>query len=470
VLTGVISAKCILTTSSGASRHGDNTQASSTHQPLGAAVGDNLHGSERSRGTGDSYPQSSTIGSSSHQSSTAPHTTSSLGQQSNTSTTQPHSSSLLNKLDPRVSNEQTSQSHDGRNAALGAGALGTGAAAYGASRHHDSHDPSNTTAHESSTLGSSGVGTGLGQASNDRTSIPAAGSLGTGATTSGAHNTQSLSTGAQHTAGPHSSDLKNRVDPTVDSDRSKEKDHNYGRDAALLGAGGAAGYGASKLHDNSTHGNVPESTSGTRSSDLSNRGANTAMTSTAPSGVADVHQPHTSTTTTTTTNTSTTTAPRSLGGQSTDQEHRHHHGKEAAAVGAAGTAAYGAHELSKDDEKEMLRLREQERAKEAKESEKFHEKERKKSESGGLFSFLSKSSNPGGICMYTEYIQNVIRTRSIRRRRKMISIVKSATTTVNMEPELAEKPLLPRRQVLGQAHMLLMRVIRITILPRSQVS
>jgi hypothetical protein len=55
---------------------------------------------------------------------------------------------------------------------------------------------------------------------------------------------------ATTTAGPHSSDLANKADPTVDSDRSKEKDHHYGRDAAIAGGVGGASYAADKHHDN----------------------------------------------------------------------------------------------------------------------------------------------------------------------------------------------------------------------------
>lgn len=42
------------------------------------------------------------------------------------------------------------------------------------------------------------------------------------------------------TTGPHQSDTLNRVDPKVD----KKADHHYGRDAAVVGGVGAAGYGA----------------------------------------------------------------------------------------------------------------------------------------------------------------------------------------------------------------------------------
>ena len=55
------------------------------------------------------------------------------------------------------------------------------------------------------------------------------------------------------TAGPHKSDMLNKLDPRVDSDLSKHQgshgiDHRYGRDAALTGAGGAGLHEAEKHH------------------------------------------------------------------------------------------------------------------------------------------------------------------------------------------------------------------------------
>jgi len=53
-------------------------------------------------------------------------------------------------------------------------------------------------------------------------------------------------TGTTTTTGPHSSNLANKADPSVDSDRSK--DHHYGRDAAVAGGVGGAAYEADKHH------------------------------------------------------------------------------------------------------------------------------------------------------------------------------------------------------------------------------
>ncbi len=46
------------------------------------------------------------------------------------------------------------------------------------------------------------------------------------------------------TVGPHQSDTLNRLDPKVDEKGGQQSGHHYGRDAAVVGGAGAAGYGA----------------------------------------------------------------------------------------------------------------------------------------------------------------------------------------------------------------------------------
>lgn len=46
------------------------------------------------------------------------------------------------------------------------------------------------------------------------------------------------------TTGPHQSDTLNRLDPKVDEKADQKNQHHYGRDAAVVGGAGAAGYGA----------------------------------------------------------------------------------------------------------------------------------------------------------------------------------------------------------------------------------
>ncbi|RPA77037.1 hypothetical protein BJ508DRAFT_417352 [Ascobolus immersus RN42] len=117
----------------------------------------------------------------------------------------PHSSSLMNKLDPTVDSDL-----DGR--ATRRGEFGTTAGRNDAYSDHN--------AYSSNTIGPGGHhnthGAGL-TSSNAHT----AGHMGTQtADPYGAQNlNESRSTGpARHTAGPHKSDLMNKLDPRVDAD------------------------------------------------------------------------------------------------------------------------------------------------------------------------------------------------------------------------------------------------------------
>lgn len=105
--------------------------------------------------------------------------------------------------DRSVQSTEKQGHHVGRDAAV---VGGVGGAAYEADKHHKAHDM-----YEGNTVGD------LGSTS-----------------------------GAKTTAGPHSSNVANKADPTVDSDRSK--DHHYGRDAAIAGGAGGAAYEADKHH------------------------------------------------------------------------------------------------------------------------------------------------------------------------------------------------------------------------------
>jgi hypothetical protein len=102
--------------------------------------------------------------------------------------------------------------HLGRDAAV---AGGVGGAAYEADKHHRKNQ-----LNDPNTLGNTRDSTITGQ--------------------------PTTTSGATTTAGPHSSNLANKADPTVDSDRSK--DHHYGRDAAIAGGVGGAAYEADKHH------------------------------------------------------------------------------------------------------------------------------------------------------------------------------------------------------------------------------
>ena len=88
-------------------------------------------------------------------------------------------------------------------------------------------------------------------------------------------NDRGTTTGASSTgktAGPHKSDMLNKLDPRVDSDLSKQQpsrggDHHHGRDAALTGAGGAGLYEAEKRH----HGNEPNLATSSNTSGMGNQ-------------------------------------------------------------------------------------------------------------------------------------------------------------------------------------------------------
>ncbi|KAK1831010.1 hypothetical protein QBC39DRAFT_409113 [Podospora conica] len=113
-----------------------------------------------------------------------------------TATNGPHSSRLANKLDPTVDTDAYERAnHLGggvhRQAGAGRGTHGAAGAGYGHQQHHQT-----------------GVGAGYGQPGH-------AGLTGQGV---GAHNPGAsyLPGPAPSTAGPHKSDLMNKLDPTVD--------------------------------------------------------------------------------------------------------------------------------------------------------------------------------------------------------------------------------------------------------------
>ncbi len=183
----------------------------------------------------------------------------------------PHTTDTANRLDPHVAGgvggTQTATGHHGQHghraeeAGLAGGATGAGLGAYEGSRDH--------------------AGTATG-----RSTEPGLGS-------SNAGTVDSTTGPAPKTAGPHKSDMLNKLDPRVDSDRSKQQGssgttgsglgssttgtsdpyssqssgHHRGEEAAIGGAGlaGAAAYEGNKHHDHKEP-NVPGSTSGTSSS------------------------------------------------------------------------------------------------------------------------------------------------------------------------------------------------------------
>ena len=214
------------------------------------------------------------------------------------------------------STEQPRQddSHAARNAALGAGGLGAaGAGAYALGRdnqsgntgtqggadsvvspqtqgYSSSHGPSSSSTGVTSSTGSHVPGSQHGTSDYSRSTEPprqddhtarnaalgaggmgAAGAgayalgrerdpVGSASRTSGPHDSNVANTAdprvssqpaqqyGSSTTGPHQSDTANRVDARVTSDPARaapqDQGHHYGRDAAVVGGAGAAGYGA----------------------------------------------------------------------------------------------------------------------------------------------------------------------------------------------------------------------------------
>lgn len=124
------------------------------------------------------------------------------------STAGPHSSNIANKADPRVDSDR-----DGRNAFGNTGnTTTTGTTGVHHADHHNtthSHHAHGTHGHHSTTTGTAGT----------------TGTTGIAGTT----DPKSLATGpAPNTAGPHKSDLLNKLDPRVDSNLDGSK--TYGGD------------------------------------------------------------------------------------------------------------------------------------------------------------------------------------------------------------------------------------------------
>jgi len=237
----------------------------------------------------------------------------------------PHATDTANLLDPRVASPIIPPS-----STSGIGDTGT---------------TTGTGLGSSTGTGLGSTGTGSSHLGRDATLAGGVGAAGAGAYEAGRDSSNPTSTSvgsAPKTAGPHKSDMLNKLDPRVDSDRSKQqgtsgtsgmsgiggtsstgtsdypstssttgRDHHSGRDAGLVGAGGAAAYEADKHHH--THGSGLTGTSGTGSSGIGGTGSDY----------------------------STDSAMRGTGTAGTSGRD-HHLGRDAGLVGAGGAAAYEA--------------------------------------------------------------------------------------------------------------------------------
>lgn len=155
--------------------------------------------------------------------------------------TGPHGSNIANKLDPRVDSDRDNRATTG-------GATGTTTSATGAAYGHTGHTgytgttgTTGTTGHtgytgHTGTTGSTNVGPHSSNVANmaDPRVTRDPGPYGTtgGVTAGGARNVPSGSTNA----GPHDSNIANRFDPRVDSDRdNRARHHGLGGDNAPAG-------------------------------------------------------------------------------------------------------------------------------------------------------------------------------------------------------------------------------------------
>ncbi|RVX73183.1 hypothetical protein B0A52_02310 [Exophiala mesophila] len=170
----------------------------------------------------------------------------------------PHSSNLANKLDPRVDSDR-----DGRN------------------------DPTSRTGGYGQTqTGTTGAtGAGYGGAGTTGTTGAGYGSSGTTGTTGAGYGGAGTTgtTGGSTNAGPHSSNLANKLDPRVDSDRDGRNDptSRTGGYGQTQGSSGLGSSGVTSGHNAATtgvggtsggYGNDPRSTNaGPHSSNLGNQ-------------------------------------------------------------------------------------------------------------------------------------------------------------------------------------------------------
>ncbi|KUJ15887.1 uncharacterized protein LY89DRAFT_540670, partial [Mollisia scopiformis] len=145
------------------------------------------------------------------------------GTSGSTTTAGPHSSNLANKVDPRVDSDMDGS----RN--MGAVTGNTGASAYTGNTSNTGYGTTGTTGGISHSTNAGPHNSNLANKADPRVDSDLDGSGNrTGAHTgglmgaSGSHATPGSGT-AQNTAGPHNSDLANKLDPRVDADLDGSK-------------------------------------------------------------------------------------------------------------------------------------------------------------------------------------------------------------------------------------------------------
>jgi len=179
------------------------------------------------------------------------------GTTGTTTTAGPHSSNMANKLDPRVDSDLDGSRNMGATSATTTAGYGSGLTGA-----HNTHTTGSglTGTHNTHTNGSGLTGT-----HNTHT----AGSGLTGTHAGNTHGTHTGTTGGiSHStnAGPHDSNLANKVDPRVDSDL----DGRGNRHGATTTGAGAGILGAHGSHATAGSGTA-QNTAGPHNSDLLNK-------------------------------------------------------------------------------------------------------------------------------------------------------------------------------------------------------
>jgi len=190
------------------------------------------------------------------------------GTHSTNTTAGPHDSNIANKVDPRVDSDRDGSRNMGAaNYGPGGHATGTHAGITGTGTHSGMAGSGTNTAgpHNSDLLNKVDPRV---DSDRDGSRNLAAANYGPGGQATGTHT----GTTGTYTAGPHDSNLLNKADPRVDSDRDGSRNlgaANYGPGGQATGTHtGMTGSGQSGLHSGT--GPAP-STAGPHSSNLANK-------------------------------------------------------------------------------------------------------------------------------------------------------------------------------------------------------
>jgi hypothetical protein len=164
----------------------------------------------------------------------------------------PHSSNIANKLDPRVDSDMDGSRNTGFAQNTAGGVTGTGVAGTGVTgQRHGYGTTGGVTGNNPATTSAGPHGSNVLNKLDPRVDSDADGRTNMGMAAYGPGGANSAATGpAAGTAGPHRSNVANKIDPTVDSDADGSRNmgiaahgpgghHHHGHHGAA--AGGVAG-------------------------------------------------------------------------------------------------------------------------------------------------------------------------------------------------------------------------------------